>query len=591
MSIIQDNKGFLWIGTDNGLNMYNEDSKLFNPYKEEDGLPNDVIHGILEDKSGLLWLSTENGLSKFNPEPEIFKNYGYNELHNLTFYEGTYFKNQYGEIFFGGMHGLNAFDPEKIKENLLAPQMQITDLKIFNNSVPIGLYIDERIILGKDISETEEINLLFSDTVFSFEFTALDFTNPIKNQYAYKMEGFDKEWNYIGTRRIATYTNLPAGNYVFRVKGSNNNGVWNEEGYSIRINMTPPPWQTWLAYTLYVITLVLIIFIFVRYRLKLLVSRIKQQNNELKQERLVTERLKKVDRLKDDFLANVSHELRTPLHGIIGITQSLIDGVAGKPTETMWDNFSIIISSGKRLASLFNSLLDFSKLKKHDLRLKIMPVDIRILTNIVLKISSSLVYGKKLVLTNNIRDDVQPVDGDENRLEQIMYNLIGNAIKFIESGSVVVSAKVNKDLSKVYISVPDTVNLASRLEGLTKLYGVSILISEYTLNKIGNIKEHDVRFLGKVQVKRKLKPVSVFEIFDEDPGDVKRLKQKTLKIFEQGLKNYFNRNFTKAALIFKQILKFNPKDKSAHLYLKLSALFMVKGVSDKWSGIEIMNHK
>jgi len=161
-----------------------------------------------------------------------------------------------------------------------------------------------------------------------------------------------------------------------------------------------------------------------------------------------------VDQLKDDFLANVSHELRTPLHGIIGITQSLIDGVAGKPNEKMWDNFSIIISSGKRLASLVNDLLDFSKLKKHELELNIKPVDIRILTNILLKLSKPLIYGKELTLKNEIEENIPPVAGDENRLYQIMHNLIGNAIKFTESGSVSVSAEY-KD-SMVYISVADT---------------------------------------------------------------------------------------------------------------------------------------
>jgi len=290
-SIYQDSNGIFWIGTGRGLNKYNITSDAFYIYNEQDGLSNNVVYGILEDSDGFLWMSTESGLSKFNPETEVFKNYGFNELHNLTFFEGAYFKNQDGEMFFGGMQGFNIFEPENIKDNLLAPQIIITDLQIFNNSIPIGLYNESRTILEKTISETEQIDLSYKDAVFSFEFAALDYTNPELNQYAYKMEGFDKEWNYIGTRRIAVYTNLPAGTYIFRVKGSNNDGMWNEDGYSIRVTMTPPPWQTWWAYTLYAIALVLTILIYVRYRTKLQARKIKIQKKQLEQERLVTERL------------------------------------------------------------------------------------------------------------------------------------------------------------------------------------------------------------------------------------------------------------------------------------------------------------
>ena len=249
------------------------------------------------------------------------------------------------------------------------------------------------------------------------------------------LAGFDQEWLSTGTRRFVTYTNLPAGTYTFRVKGSNNDGVWNETGIAISLTITPPPWKTWWAYTLYALGI-----------LSSVVSYVWLQRRELQRERLINERLRQVDKLKDEFLANTSHELRTPLNGIIGIAESLVDGAAGALSEKLRVNLAVIISSGNRLANLVNDILDFSKLKKHDLALQRKPVDLRVLTDMVMTLNEPLVAGKKLTLQNAIGPDIPPVDGDENRIQQILYNLVGNAIKFTEAGTVTVSAKATHPL-------------------------------------------------------------------------------------------------------------------------------------------------
>ncbi len=442
-SVLEDQSGVLWIGTANGLNKLDQVSETFTHYTEKDGLPHNTIFGILEDDvppeqgGPYLWLSTGEGLSKFHSQIEQFKNYDVRDgLQSNMFNPGAYHKSRRGEMFFGGKNGFNAFYPAP--DNPFPPSIVITDFLLFNKSVRQ----QEDAPLQKPITETEEVTLSYKDYMFSFEFAALHYSAPENNQYAYMMEGFDKDWNHIGTRRVATYTNLPAGKYIFRVKGANSDGLWNEKGTSITITITPPPWKTWWAYSLYVITVVGAIMGYVWHTTKTQAKELARQQKELEQERLVTERLRQVDKLKDEFLAKISHELRTPLNGIIGIAESLLDGVAGQPNEQMRQNFALIISSGKRLASLVNDILDFSKLKRQDLQLRRKPVDIRTLSDIVLKMSEPLVAGKDVTLNNVISKDIPPVFGDENRLQQILYNLVGNAVKYTDSGSITVSAKV-----------------------------------------------------------------------------------------------------------------------------------------------------
>ena len=431
-SIYEDQSGGFWVASFSGLNKFDRSTETFIRYTEEDGLPSNFIGSILEDSQGNLWLTTPKGLSKFNPQMKVFKNYdGKDGLQRYIFFRpGAYHKSQDDQMFFGGENGFNAFYPEDIQDNPHIPPIVITDFQLFNKSVRVS----QDSPLQRAITDTDKITLSYKQKVFSFEFASLDYTNPQKNQYAYKMKGFDKEWNEVGTRRTATYTNLPAGTYTFRVKGSNNDGVWNEEGTSIKITITPPPWKTWWAYTLYVLAVGGAIFGYVRYKTRQQAQEIARQRKELEQERLVSERLRRVDQLKDDFLANVSHELRTPLHGMIGLTESLRDGVAGKPTEKMAQNFSMIISAGRRLASLGERHPRLFQLKKHELTLQRKPLDLRTLTEVVLTVSQPLVAGKDVILKNAISPDLPPVDGDENRIQQILYNLVGNAIKFTERG-------------------------------------------------------------------------------------------------------------------------------------------------------------
>ena len=243
VTIYNDSSGNLWIGTvGGGLNKLNRNKNIFKKYYQKDGLPNDTILGILEDDHGNLWLSTNFGLSKFDPVKETFKNYDQRDgFQSNEFNQMSHLKLRSGEMAFGGINGLNIFHPDDIKDNQFIPPVVITNFLLSNKPVPVG---EKNSVLKKSIMLEKEITLSHRDNVFSFEFAALDYNIPGKNQYAYKMEGFDKDWVYPGNRGFATYTNLNHGEYVFRVRGSNNDGLWNKEGASLKINITPPFWKT-----------------------------------------------------------------------------------------------------------------------------------------------------------------------------------------------------------------------------------------------------------------------------------------------------------------------------------------------------------
>ncbi len=264
ISVFEDSKENLWMATDVGLHLFNKSTKGFICYQTEDGLPDNLIDGILEDNQGNLWLSTNKGLSKFInainlPAKPQFRNYTFEDgLQSNGFIKRSCYRNNEGMLYFGGLNGFNVFDPSKLTENTYIPPVVITDFQVFNKSVPLGDKGYERAI-GK----AEDLVLSYTQQVFSFDFAALNYISSSKNQYAYKMEGFDEDWNYVGTKHTATYTNLDPGKYVFRVKGSNNDGVWNEKGVALPIVITPPFWGTiWFRLLLVAVAIGIVFWIY-----------------------------------------------------------------------------------------------------------------------------------------------------------------------------------------------------------------------------------------------------------------------------------------------------------------------------------------
>ena len=258
-----DRKGNLWIGTDNGLNVLNTKTETFTHYFEKDGLPNSSINGILGDKKGNLWISTNKGITRYNPHIEnvdgiAFKNFTTHDgLQGDEFAAGSAFLNKMtGEMFFGGINGFNAFYPDNISDNGHVPPMHITSFKKFGKAVQ----------LDSSICDKKYLELSYKDNFISFEFAALDFVSPDKNKYSFTMDGLDNDWSPPSTRRYVSYTNLPGGDYVFRVKACNSDGIWNEQGETLYIKVIPPWWKTNLFYTFCVLFSIGFVFGFIRYR-------------------------------------------------------------------------------------------------------------------------------------------------------------------------------------------------------------------------------------------------------------------------------------------------------------------------------------
>jgi two-component system sensor histidine kinase ChiS len=473
-SIYEDRSGILWIGTrGGGLNKFDRVNETFTHYDEKGGLPTEVIYGILEDPNGNLWLSTnKNGLSKFDPHTATYKNFDVKDgLQGNVFTAGAYYQSRWsGEMFFGGINGFNAFYPESIRGNPHIPPIVITDFQLFNKSVEIR----DDSPLQKAITETEEIMLSYKDNVLSFEFAALDYTLPEENLYAYMLEGVEKDWVYSGTRRFVTYTHLDPGTYIFRVKGANNEGVWNDDGVSINITITPPFWETWRFRIVIAILIVggVLGGFYVRVRtihaqkryLEIQVNKrtkdLKEANEQLRRD--IAERkqmeidlqhakeaaleakdaaeeargaAESANRAKSEFLANMSHELRTPLNAILGYAQIFLRDESF--TEKQREAVRIVQRSGEHLLSMITDILDLSKIEARKIPLEptalYLPGFLKSLADMV-QVQAS---HKGISFTSEIAPDIpEVIYADERRLRQILLNLLSNAVKFTKKGYV-----------------------------------------------------------------------------------------------------------------------------------------------------------
>ncbi|MCP4218164.1 MAG: response regulator, partial [bacterium] len=449
LCIFEDSRGALWIGTQGGgFNRLDKQENRFAHFTEKNGLPNNVVYGIMEDDDGLLWLSTNKGLAQFNRETGRFTNYaGADGLQSDEFNFGAYCKSKDGEFFFGGINGFNAFFPRDILKNSYEPPIVFTKFSIFNKEVHIGRLTDGRKVLPKSITELETLVLTYDDTIFSLQFAALNYVSPEKNQYAYMMEGFEKEWNYVGNRNFVSYNSLKAGQYTFRVKGSNNDGLWNREGASVRIIIIPPFWQSKLfKFFMFALALGLVYFFYrlhirsMEKRSRMLEEVVNRRTEEVQKEREVAE---DANLSKSRFLARMSHEIRTPMNAVIGFTEMLQDT---RLSEEQAEFVRSIRQGGQTLLILIDDILDFSKIEAGKLTFEPIDFDLEVTAFDVCELMAPRIDGRPIELRCLIDENVPAlVIGDAGRFRQVFINLIGNAIKFTERGEVRLSLDVDKE--------------------------------------------------------------------------------------------------------------------------------------------------
>jgi signal transduction histidine kinase/ligand-binding sensor domain-containing protein/DNA-binding NarL/FixJ family response regulator len=429
--ILQTKDNTIWVCTADGLNkvIYNTENNLqFKSYLQKDGLPNSFIYGALEDSKGNLWLSTNKGISRFDPKTEEFKNYDQNDgLQSDEFRHNAYFKDEAGNMYFGGNNGLNIFNPDSIKENSFIPKVVITDIKI-----PGKNESEITSLCNQSIPYIKEIELTYKEKEISIEFTALHYAVPHKNQYKYRLKGFNSEWQVVSSnKRSATYTNLDQGDYVFQVKASNNDGIWNETPVELKIKVLPPPWKSIWAIISYIILIASALLIFRNYSLIAV-----KEKNKLIIEHLEREKFEELSKLKIQFFTNVSHELRTPLTLINSPLEELL--LNEKLDEYSKQQLGLMQRNVNRLLQMINQLLDFRKIDSGLLKLTVSEINIIELIN---DVSQSFIQHAE---TRNINFHFLPFQDsailwiDKEKVRTILFNLLSNAFKYSPDGSTII---------------------------------------------------------------------------------------------------------------------------------------------------------
>ncbi|MFV9552306.1 two-component regulator propeller domain-containing protein [Algibacter sp. PT7-4] len=425
------NKQKIWIGTRGaGLCEYDYNKDTFTWYNNQNGFTGENIIGITQSSNGNLWISSNSGLYKYDTETSKFTNFTYNDgLLSNDYNINAAFKDQGGNLYFGNYQGVDYFNPNKIKINTTLPSVYLTDFKLFNKKVFPN---KEKGPLNKVISETKEIELTHKQSVFTIEFTAINFTRPEKNEFAYYLEGLEDSWNFVGNTRNATYTNLDNGIYTFKLKAANNDGVWNENPISLKITILPPWWKTNWAILCYIL-LFLLVILFLR---KTSQERIKEKQL-IAYERETRKQKEALNEKKFQFFTNISHEFRTPLTLIINPLEDILRSNNLNIPEIVKTKLKTVHKNTDRLHRLINELLDFRKLELDKVRVKASRI------NLVQFIKNVVSHFKEEVLAKQIYLSVDtelldiPLWADRSMLEKIIFNLLSNAIKITPNGGTI----------------------------------------------------------------------------------------------------------------------------------------------------------
>ena len=443
MTSFEDSKGNLWIGTSGGLDLMNRETNEFTKFGKKQGFPNEVIYGILEDSENNLWISTNNGLVRWIHGDNSIAVYDESDgLQSLEFSKNAYLKLKNGELLFGGINGFNKFLPSSIKDNESSPPVYITGFDLSNKRI----YPTTNGTLTQNIITTEKIELNYEQNDLSFEFAILNFSRPEKSVYAYQLNNYDEDWQEVGTRRYASYTNVPPGHYIFRVKATNSNGKWSDNMASIEILVSPPWYNTYWAYSIFIIIITGLLVL----GIQIVVNRERLQN-QIKIDHLEISNMQEANQMKTRFFANISHEFRSPLTLILGPLKSLSDNPA---FESSKKQISMMIRNAQRLLDLINQLLELSKIEAGHMKLEATENDIISFVKPIVHSFNSLASKKYIAYKVELPNDKIKVYFDKEKLEKIVINLISNAIKYTpEFGEIIV--KIIEKNKEVVFEVND----------------------------------------------------------------------------------------------------------------------------------------
>ncbi|HUC82566.1 MAG TPA: two-component regulator propeller domain-containing protein, partial [Flavisolibacter sp.] len=432
-TLLEDRAGNIWAGTlGGGIGILNRQTGQISVLSEKDGLQNNAVYKIIEDSNSRKWVSSNKGISVIDPDGKKISNFNHhNGVQQNNFVRGAGLLLSNGNVLFGGLEGFHSFTAASLKKNKNIPAVLLTGLTVSNQAVSPS----NEGPLQTHISVAKEINLDYKQN-FTLRYVGLSYTAPEQNQYAYKLEGFDKDWNYVGNVTTAAYTNLDPGTYTFRVKASNNDGVWNEEGTTIRITVHPPFWRTTYAYIVYVLLFIGSLF-YIRHKgiqkLKRNFAR-EQEKMRVEQERKEAERIHELDQQKIKFLTNLSHEFRTPISLILGPVDTLLQQ---QKNTTAAAHLGLIKRNAKRLLNLVNQLLDFRKMEEQELCLNATEGDLVQFIEDVSDSFKDLAERKQISFTVTNLPHCFYTRFDHDKLERILFNLLSNAFKFTLTGGSV----------------------------------------------------------------------------------------------------------------------------------------------------------
>lgn len=436
-SLLEREDGKLWVGAEaGGLNLFDPESGTFQHFMDAQGYLQTAILGILQDDSGLLWISTRNGLLRYNPDSNFAHRYDEGDgVQSREFIAGSLLKGNDGRFYFGGVGGLNYFRPSQVENNRFVPSVVLTKMKLTQAQGQKEI----------DLNRRESIVLNYDEQPFTIEFSALNYTRTNLNRYRYQMDGLDGTWLSDSAVNHAVYHRISPGNYQFKVRGSNNDGVWNAVPATLNIKILPPWWLSKWAYAAYILSAVVLVLCFWGWR---------QRALRAERERDVAQRS---ELAKQEFLAKMSHEIRTPLSGMLGMGELM--------EKTQLDSrqkhyLRSQMSAGKSLLNIINDILEFSKIDAHKLELIQSPFHLKTLVNELIDLFS--VEAQRRQISLNFHYSVNAPDkflGDPIRLRQVLSNLLGNAVKFTEKGGVWIKIDVHQQLNgqaRVRIELKDS---------------------------------------------------------------------------------------------------------------------------------------